>query len=41
MLVAIPLSVLEDEGTQDIVLNGGLLTWPLSFGLLKWFLCRI
>lgn len=41
MLVAIPLSVLEGEGTQDMVLSGGLLTCPLCFGLLKWCLYRI
>ena len=41
MLVAISFSVSEGEGTQVVVLSGGPVTWPLSFGLLKWFLCRI
>lgn len=29
MLVAIPLSVGGGEGTQDIILSGDLLPWPL------------
>lgn len=35
------LNVLEGEETENIILGGDLLSWPLSFGLFKWFLCRI
>lgn len=41
LLVVISPSASGGEGTQDVVLSAGLLTWPLSFGLLKWFLHRI